>query len=162
MNDIVVRRAHLDEAPRLTELALRSKASWGYTPEFMAACRNELTLTAAKLTAWDVWIALVDGTIAGVTALRPLADSVEAELEYLFVDPCFQQRGVGAALFAQMIDACRARGVTLLSVDADPHAARIYQRFGFRTVGRSPSGSIPGRTLPRMQLRLVPSATPAR
>ena len=34
---------------------------------------------------------------------------------------------------------------------AAPNAEAIYARLGFRTIGRSPSGSIPGRTLPRMK-----------
>ena len=49
--EITIRLARLDEAEQLTQLALRSKASWGYSEEFMAACRDELTLTAARLAA---------------------------------------------------------------------------------------------------------------
>lgn len=55
---------------------------------------------------------------------------------------------------AALLAACRSRGVRRIGVDADPNAEGIYAHFGFTTVGRSPSGSIPGRWLPRMELRL--------
>lgn len=149
---VQVRRARVEEAQALTELALRSKASWGYAPEFMAACRDELTLTAEKLTARIVWVAELDGRLAGMIALS--LGGGRAELEDFFVEPDCQGRSVGAALMAVLLEAARAAGAAAVDVDADPHAEAIYARFGFRTVGRSPSGSIPGRTLPRMELVL--------
>lgn len=44
-----LRDARPDAAGLLTSLAMRSKAYWGYPPEFMAACRGELTVTPADL-----------------------------------------------------------------------------------------------------------------
>jgi len=154
MGEVLIRRARLDETQQLTELALRSKASWGYSAEFMAACRDELTLTAAKLADWEVWVGLLDGTLAGMLALNEAGDPTKIELQYLFVEPRFQGRRIGAALLDKLVEICRDRGVVLVSVDADPNAEIVYRHFGFRTVGRSPSGSIAGRTLPRMELRL--------
>ena len=45
----VIPRACGSDAPALTLLALRSKAVWGYDAAFIAACRDELTLTADDL-----------------------------------------------------------------------------------------------------------------
>jgi GNAT superfamily N-acetyltransferase len=132
---------------------MRAKASWGYDAASMEACRAELTLTPAKMAAWQVWIAEADGQIAGMVAL-----SLErgAEVEDFFVEPAFQGRGVGGALMATLLGAARAAGAACLEVDADPNAEEIYAKLGFETFGRSPSGSIPGRTLPRMRLTLRP------
>ena len=44
-----------------------------------------------------------------------------------------------------------ASGITL---DADPNSVGFYQRMGMEIVGESPSGSIPGRMLPRMRKAL--------
>jgi GNAT superfamily N-acetyltransferase len=154
---IQVRAARVEAAAALTELALRAKASWGYDAEFMAACRAELTLTPEKMAAWQVWVAELDGRLAGMIALR--LQGAEAELEDFFVEPDLQGHGVGAALMATFLAACREAGVKRAMVDADPNAEPIYARFGFVTVGRSPSGSIPGRWLPRMQLALSPLPT---
>lgn len=146
---MTVRRARLEEAGVLTELSMRAKASWGYDEAFMTQCRDELTLTPAKMQAWTVWVAECDGAVAGMIALA--ADGDDAELEDFMVEPAFQGRGVGAALMAAFLDECRARGARRISVDADPHAEPIYRKLGFVTVGASPSGSIPGRMLPRMR-----------
>jgi GNAT superfamily N-acetyltransferase len=148
---ITVRQARADEAAALTELAMRAKASWGYDAAFMAACRDELTLTPEKMAAWQVWVAEAGGEIAGMVALS-LGEA--AEVEDFFVEPAFQGRGVGGALMATLLDAARAAGATTLEVDADPNAETIYAKLGFETFSRSPSGSIPGRWLPRMRIGL--------
>jgi GNAT superfamily N-acetyltransferase len=148
---VTIRMARADEAEVLTELAMRAKASWGYDDAFMAACRAELTMTAERLAAWQVWVAEADGKIAGMAALS-LAHG--AEVEDFFVEPDFQGRGVGGALMATLLDAARTAGAKALEVDADPNAEAIYARLGFETFARSPSGSIPGRFLPRMRLDL--------
>jgi hypothetical protein len=41
-------------------------------------------------------------------------------------------------------------------VDADPYAAAFYRRCGAIDVGLVPSGSIPGRFLPRLRFLLEP------
>ena len=149
---VEVRRARREECDLLTDLTLRAKASWGYDAAFMAAARVELTMTPERLAASTVWIAEVDGVIAGMIALGLDGD---AEVEDFFVEPAFQGQGVGRLLMAKLLDACRTAGATNLMVDADPNAEAIYARLGFVTVGHSPSGSIPGRLLPRMQ-RAIP------
>ena len=148
---ITVRPARADEAGTLTELAMRAKASWGYDAAFMAACREELTLTPHKMAAWQVWVAEVDGRIAGMVALG--LDGA-AEVEDFFVEPAFQGRGVGGALMGELLSAAKAAGAEVLEVDADPNAEAIYVKLGFKTFSRSPSGSIPGRWLPRMRMAL--------
>lgn len=150
---VTVRQARADEAAALTELAMRAKASWGYDDAFMAACRDELTLTPEKMAGWQVWVAEVGGEIAGMIALNLEAG---AEIEDFFVEPRFQGGGVGSALMAQLRSAARVAGAEVLEVDADPNAEAIYARLGFETFSRSPSGSIPGRFLPRMRAVLSP------
>ena len=150
-DEITIRRARADEAGTLTQLALRAKASWGYDAAFMEACREELTLTPAKMAVWQVWVAEAGERIAGMIALNLERG---AEVEDFFVDPAFQGRGVGGALMATLLQATRAAGATVLEVDADPNAEAIYAKLGFQTFARSPSGSIPGRWLPRMRMQL--------
>lgn len=157
MVGVKVRRARSGDEAALTALALRAKASWGYDEAFMAACREELTFTEQKMTAWSVWVAEADGELAGMIALSL---GGVAEVEEFFVEPRLQGRGLGTILMAELVAAARSAGVKTLEVDADPNAESIYERLGFATVGRSPSGSIPGRWLPRMRLSLVTRTTP--
>jgi len=134
----------------LSELALRSKGHWGYPPEFLEACRAELTVRPDQLV--DVVVAEVDGTIAGFRLL--VADGETAELDALFVDPPFIGSGIGGMLLAEVLATARARDVRLIGLDADPGAEAFYARYGARTTGVTPSGSIPGRELPRMEFDL--------
>jgi GNAT superfamily N-acetyltransferase len=153
MPEPTLRLARLDEAELLTELALRAKASWGYDEAFMAQCRAELTLTPEKFAAWTIWIAEIDGSVAGFAALRPNGEI--AELEDFMVEPERQGRGVGRLLMQAFLSEARIRGFRRAGLDADPNAEPIYRRLGFETVGRAPSRSIPGRTLPRMEMALA-------
>jgi GNAT superfamily N-acetyltransferase len=155
MDDLLVRLARSSEADALTKLAMAAKASWGYSDAFMESCRAELTITPAKMAAWSVWVAQLDATICGLIALNVAGTKGNAELEDFFVHPSYQGRGIGRALMSIVLRMCLARSVRVLRVDADPNAENIYQKFGFATVGRSPSRSISGRTLPRMELRVA-------
>lgn len=42
---VSIRPATPDEALAITRVALRSKAYWGYSTDFMESARSELTLT---------------------------------------------------------------------------------------------------------------------
>jgi GNAT superfamily N-acetyltransferase len=148
MSDVSVRRARPEEAADLTALAMRAKASWGYDADFMAQCRAELTLTADKMASWTVWVAEQGGQIAGMIALA--AEGESAELEDFMVEPGFQGMGVGRALMDALLAECHRLGLASIGLDADPNAEPVYRKLGFTTVGQSPSGSIPGRMLPRM------------
>jgi len=136
----------------LTELAVRSKGHWGYPESFLEACRAELTVRPEQ--APDVVVAEVDGIPAGFRLL--VVDGDRAELEALFVDPPFIGSGVGAALLTEVLATARVRGLRAVALDADPGAERFYARFGARTTGLTPSGSIAGRVLPRMEFDLRP------
>jgi GNAT superfamily N-acetyltransferase len=154
MPDISIRPADHRDAERLTELVMRAKASWGYDAAFMELCRAELTMTPEKLATWTVWVAERGGHMVGMAALSFRASS--AELEEFMVDPDSQRQGVGSALMATVLGECRRLGLARIELDADPHAEEIYLRLGFTTTGSSPSGSIPGRQLPRMVMPIVP------
>jgi len=148
-----LRLAKASESEALTDLAMRAKASWGYSQTFMDACRAELTVTPKRIAAWMVWVAQAEQKIRGMIALSLRNGSDHAELEHFFVDPDWHARGIGTALMTTLLESCRLRGVKVVGLDADPNAEQIYARLGFATVGRSPSRSIPGRMLPRMELR---------
>lgn len=150
---IHIRHATYAEADALTELAMRSKAYWGYDEVFMAQCREELTVKPEAIEAGQVWVAEDDGRLLGVLELTRDDDAVDVRL--IFVEPGLVGSGVGRMLWDHAEAQARAIGVTTLTVDADPNALGFYQRMGARVVGRVPSGSIPGRSLPRMAKALV-------
>ncbi|HLY58362.1 MAG TPA: GNAT family N-acetyltransferase [Stellaceae bacterium] len=141
-----------DEAAALTELCLRSKAVWGYGEDFMRACREELTLTDSAMEASFVMVAEIDGDPVGVAQVTVEGDT--AELDKLFIEPAHLGSGVGKALFDWATTTARDAGAATLVIDADPGAAGFYRRMGALDDGTAPSGSIPGRVLPRLKLVL--------
>jgi len=149
---VQLRAARPGEAQTLTELALRSKAYWGYDDAFMAACRDELTMRADELERRRVTVAERDGRIAGFVSVE--GEPPEGAVGMMFVDPELIGRGVGRLLFEHALGSARSAGFTRLTIDADPNAAPFYRSMGAVQIGETPSGSIPGRTLPLLEIAL--------
>ena len=71
-----------------------------------------------------------------------------------FVDPAHLGAGVGRALWAHAIEVSRQLGASRLRIEADPNAGGWYEARGARRVGEAPSGPIPGRMLPLLEVDL--------
>ena len=129
-------------------LCIRSKASWGYDEAFMAACKAELSLTEEDISTGLVMLAIENGDLAGVAQITQ--DGDETYLEKLFVEPDHMGKGVGRELFGWSHSTAARLGAAEMIVEADPGAVPFYLAMGCKQVGTAPSGSIPGRTLPRL------------
>jgi GNAT superfamily N-acetyltransferase len=149
---LALRPARPDEGPALTELCLRSKAIWGYDAAFMQACRKELAVTPAAIMSSRVQVAEVDGRLAGVAEVKSEGDV--AQLEKLFVEPTMLRTGTGRQLLDWAKATARAAGARTMLIEADPDAAPFYRRMGAVDDGVVPSGSIPGRFIPKLNLSL--------
>ncbi|WP_119392495.1 GNAT family N-acetyltransferase [Taklimakanibacter lacteus] len=120
----------------------------------MAMCREELAIAERTLSQRDVWVAEIEGTIVGFFGLEAPEDGVSV-VNPIFVEPDLQQGGVGRALWRKLEERARAAGARAIGLDSDPHAVGFYEKMGCRIIGWSPSGSIPGRKLPKMEKPLV-------
>lgn len=150
---MLLRAARPYEAAALSELALHSKAHWGYDEAFLERCRAELTLRSDDVTAHRTTVAEIDGHLAGFYSLAGQAP--EGELTYLYVEPDHIGSGVGRRLWQHAVDTARALGFERFTLDADPFAEDFYRRMGAVRIGLVPSGSIPGRLLPQLAYRLL-------
>jgi GNAT superfamily N-acetyltransferase len=149
---LTLRAAHPDEAAALTELCLRSKAIWGYDAAFMAACRDELTLTPETFGSSLLQVAVRDGRVIGMVQVG-IAGEV-AQLDRLFVEPDQLRSGAGRILLDWAKSAAREVGAVVMIIEADPGAAGFYRREGAVDAGTVASGSIPGRCIPKLSLAL--------
>jgi GNAT superfamily N-acetyltransferase len=152
-----IRAARIGEAAAISALALRSKGHWGYPPEFLEACRAELTIRDDELSAARAHVAEDAGALLGfftVTGTPP-----EGELDCLYVDPAAVGRGVGRRLLDAARSLAAGEGFRALTIHSDPNAEGFYLRHGATRIGEAPSRSIAGRMLP--VLRLV-TKEPAR
>ncbi|OKO66983.1 GNAT family N-acetyltransferase [Bradyrhizobium sp. AS23.2] len=132
----------------LSALCRRSKAVWGYDNDFMKACHSELTIEPCELRSSSIAVAEENGSILGVAQIKVIGS--EADLLKLFVEPTMLRCGVGMKLFHWATSEATAMGADRMVIEADPDAAPFYRRMGAKDCGLAPSGSIPGRALPKL------------
>lgn len=151
-----LRAAEPSEAGRLTDLVLRSKASWGYDRAFLDACRDELRIRPDEVLPRRTVVADHDGTPVGVVTLdgRPPYGAIGL----LFVDPDMLRRGVGQALYRHVLAEAGRLGFHRLAIGADPHAVPFYRALGAEPAA-VPEPAGPGE-LVRM-LAWPPAPTPS-
>ena len=153
-----IRPAVPDEAACLSDLAMRSKAHWGYSPEFMESCRSELTVDRKHILSdqFDYVVAVEKETVVGFYAIEAVS-STDFELEALFVEPVRIRCGIGRLLVQHAVRNVAGKGGETLLIQGDPNATKFYSAAGARHIGSRESESIPGRFLPLFQIRIEPS-----
>lgn len=150
---MLIRAARADEAEILSELAIRSKAYWGYDETFMATCRHELVVPASEVENLRTAVAERDGHILGFATLE--GEPPEGALGMLFVDPRAIGEGIGRRLFEHVTSTARGLGFARLTIDADPNAEPFYLAMGATRIASTPSDSIPGRMLPLLVITVA-------
>lgn len=132
----------------LSELAMRSKAYWGYDNTFMEGCRKELTLTDSEIS--DSLTYVLEGGTGMLGFYRLKVTGSIGELMDLFLEPSVIKKGYGRMMWEHIVISAQNAALTSIRLDADPHAEGFYKKMGCRTVGLTLSQSFPGRTLPLM------------
>ncbi|GAA0354683.1 hypothetical protein GCM10009092_18710 [Bowmanella denitrificans] len=149
----VLRAAKVEEAQSLSVLALRSKAYWAYSADFMAAVADELTLSCQQLLSeqWACQVAEGKDIVLGY-ALIDKTHAGQWQLDALFVEPQAIGQGVGRALMDWVKQHMAEHNITSLIIQSDPHAEMFYLAMGAKRIGELPSASIAGRMLPLLEL----------
>ncbi|EKX65319.1 GNAT family N-acetyltransferase [Streptomyces ipomoeae] len=151
---MLIRVARPDEAGLLSELAVRSKAHWGYDEDFLAGCRGELTLRPGDVERRRTAVAERQGRVVGFVTVE--GEPPDGELGMLFVDPPAIGSGVGRLLFEHALSTARDLGFRRLTLEADPNAEPFYRAMGATRIGSVASGVVAGRTLPLMAVEVRP------
>ncbi len=147
-----IRKAHIRESTYLSDLSFRSKAYWGYSEEFMEACRYDLTVTPDYIASSLVFV-LEDGdVIKGFLGMEVEDD--RCLLKDLFIEPEAIGKGYGRALWMHMMKVARELGVRTVSIHSDPFAENFYLAMGAKRIGEIDSTVIPGRKLPLLEVAI--------
>lgn len=152
---ILLRPPEKSELAYLSDLCLRSKAHWDYSEDFIEACRDELTICPSELDTDQFVVAVERFQTLGVAQIH-VDENAQCFLDKLYVDPKNFGRGAGKMLLTWAIGTARLLGKDRMFVVADPNAVEFYTRFGAKPAGQTPSGSIPGRMLPRLAFDIEP------
>ncbi len=142
-----IREALPSEVEYLSGLAFRSKSYWGYSDQFMQACRQELTVDEDYIENNPTFVIEAAGNTVGFYSLECISAS-EVELSLLFVDPTFIGKGYGRRLMTHAQEEARHLGYSKMMIQGDPNAERFYRSAGGSVVGTRKSASIPDRELP--------------
>lgn len=150
-----LRRATRDDAALLSDIALRSKAHWGYDADFLKACKDELAISPDMIANTRMhWIVATNtDRVLGFYGLVPASEEC-AELEALFVEPDAIGGGVGRLLVRDASARASRDGYARIIIQGDPNAEGFYLAMGATRIGERESGSIPGRMLPLFQINL--------
>jgi len=143
-------RATLEDAEVLTEIAVKSKAYWGYENDQVESWREDLTVTPKMFDESNIYKYIVDNQIGGFYILER-ANIRTSFLNFLFISPDYIKQGIGHQLLQHAIAYCKDGGSAILNVLSDPNAASFYAKYGFEVIAQRQS-SIPGRFLPEMEL----------
>ncbi len=148
---ITIRDLRTSDVEAVSELGIRSKASWGYTDEEMSVFARELTISPSSVANYfDARVAMEGNALVGYYTLKKHQDGM-VELEHLFVCPNRFREGIGRALLNEALLFAGKEGITSLTLIADPNSAGFYLKHGARHVGEHQS-SISGRSIPVFEM----------
>ena len=148
---IRIRTARPDEGERLREIAIVSKAHWGYDPDFVRQWAARGDFSAAGLRGKDVQVAEAAGRPIAWAALIARRDVMW--LDDLWVEPEWIGQGVGSLLFRWAVERGRAVGGERLEWQAEPNSVGFYEKLGGRYL-RDGEPTSWGRVLPVMGVEL--------
>jgi L-amino acid N-acyltransferase YncA len=137
----VIRPATDADARAIAELEVRAWR-WAYV-DFVA--EEDMPAVADRAEAWageeGVFVAEVDGRVAGVVHVGPDADADAPQrgaLRALYVEPAAQGAGLGTSLYDFAREALRAAGyaeAVLWVFDGNGHARGFFERRGWTADG---------------------------
>ena len=151
---VTIRRADSSEAEQLTAIAHAAKRHWGYPEKWIEQWQTDLTITPEFITDNEVFVAIVNDSIAGCCAL--VVTGALAEIEHMWIKPEHMGSGVGRALFEHARERARELQLPMLELSADPNAEGFYERMGAKRIADIPASmnGAAARVLPRMRINL--------
>ncbi|SOD74025.1 L-amino acid N-acyltransferase YncA [Jatrophihabitans sp. GAS493] len=124
-----LRRATLEDATAVADLYLRSREAAGaaFPPGLHPPSEVLAHVAEVQIARRETWIREADGVLAGFLVLDG------DQLDWLFVDPAHQGRGLGSALI-ELARQQRPGGLALWVFVSNHPARRFYEQHGFRMV----------------------------
>src|SRR5438309_7696124 len=130
---VEIRLAKPDEAEILTQIAHAAKRYWKYPESWIEKWKPDLTITPEFISTNELFVAEIDGEIAGCCAL--IVTGSRGEIEHMWIKPEQMRRGVGRALFMHARSQAEKQGARLIELSADPNAEEFYARMGAKRIG---------------------------
>jgi ribosomal protein S18 acetylase RimI-like enzyme len=150
----------LAEGPELTAVARDLFQEYalaiGIDLEYQGFARELAALPAPYVSPHGaLFIAYVDGEVAGCAALRPLGRDA-GEMKRLYVRPAYRKSGVGKRLIDAIMEAARRSDFRTLHLDTLPSmtsAQALYRKLGFVETPPYNDKFLPGTRFYALSLR---------
>lgn len=148
-----LRPATPNDAPALTGILHRAKASWGYPDDKMAEFMDAWGISETTIRSIQITVAEEQGVPVAFLGVVPDGEDTLL-VDFLFVDPGMHGKGIGGLLLKRAEDAARQLRIARLRLESDAHAGSFYEKHGFRTYDTRPSEMSPGKDIPLMEKQL--------
>jgi GNAT superfamily N-acetyltransferase len=146
---IEIRPARPEEAGALSDLSVRSKGHWGYSPEVLERWRPAMVITPDYIRTEVVRSIFADDALVGFYALK-LHENL---LDHLWLAPEAIGRGIGKTAFLHATAVAHAAGLRTLIIISDADAVGFYLRHGAQKIGEVCS-PLQNRMLPKLAIAL--------
>ena len=144
---MILRAPTPEELPGLSDLCLRSQASWGYDGKMLQAFRKSLTLKPEELETDALMVAEDKRGVAGMVQLSMNTETL-AQVKKLYVAPDRLGEGTGKLLYVWACRTAQNNDAEDLLIVSDPQAAGFYEHMGAVRIDKTEPSPIPGRALP--------------
>ncbi|KGX83594.1 GNAT family N-acetyltransferase [Pontibacillus marinus] len=148
MVNSIFRRAISEESPHLTNIAIKSKAHWGYSEAFMKECELLLHVPSDRIAKDHVYVVEDGASVMGFYSL--IQTQNQAWLEDFFLDPEFIGAGLGKRMWYHMVSVAKSHFIEKIEWESDPNAAPFYEWMGATKIGDTATG-VNQRSLPKFQ-----------
>lgn len=122
-----------EHASNLTGITIAAKRHWNYPEKWMQLWLPDLTFSAEYISMNEVWLAVEDEKFVAYYSFKQ--DIEGLWLENLWVLPEYMGQGIGRQLFEHALERSRARGMSVLKIEADPNAQGFYEKMGAHKSG---------------------------
>ena len=142
-----IRRATVQDARALSDIAYHSEAYWGYDQEYMENFRSLYRVTEEFISHNRTYVLEDQNRILGFYGLA--AREPVSSLEYFFIDPQSIGRGYGKLLWEHLLEfTCQSAGIKEFEIVTSPQAQEFYTKLGAVCLGEVESLLKKGRMIP--------------
>ena len=153
VSELNIRKAKLEEADLLSNIALESKSYWIYDNDFLEKCKPYLTISIDDIINTSVYV-IEDGiSIFGFYQLKHINEK-EVDLGMFFIKSEYIKKNLGAKLIEQCKSIAKNLGYKFLIIESDPNAKGFYEKQVGIFKGYVKSEVSETRSLPVYEIRL--------
>lgn len=145
---IIIYPASSSDCEKLTNLAIRSEAYWGYDSNYIDRFKEIYKVNQEFIKNNPTYIIKDNEEIIGFYGI--LVGEKESSLEYFFIEPKYIGKGYGRLLWNHAIDTCKKLSIKEFEIVTSPQAKEFYIKMGAKLQGEVESLVIKGRVIPML------------